>query len=54
MGDPMNDDFRFAFALVAFLLAVIDLVRSRGQSLPSWGLGLLSLALITFWWPEGA
>lgn len=33
-------------AIVALILAVVEVVRSRGQSLLAWAVGLVALALV--------
>lgn len=37
-----------ALALVALILAIVELVRSRASNLLAWGLGALALAWV---WP---
>lgn len=47
----LNDEFRFALAVVMFILAVIDQFMARGRSLVSWSLIAGSVALMSAWWP---
>jgi hypothetical protein len=47
-----NDSFRLALAIVAIVLAGVDLVRTRGVALTSWAVVALGVALTTAYWPD--
>jgi len=55
-----NDSFRLALAIVAIVLAGVDLVRTRGVALvrtrgvalTSWAVVALGVALTTVYWPD--
>jgi hypothetical protein len=47
-----NDSIRLALAIVAIVLAGVDLVRTRGTALTSWGVVALGVALTTAYWPD--
>jgi hypothetical protein len=41
-----------ALAIVALVLGVVEVVRSRALSLLAWGLSAAALALCLAWWPN--
>lgn len=41
-----------ALAIVALVLGVVEIVRSRAASLLAWGLSAAALALCFAWWPN--
>jgi hypothetical protein len=47
-----NNSVRLALAIVALVLAAIDLVQKRGQSLVAWAVVAVSVALCTAYWPD--
>jgi len=41
-----------ALVIVAFVLAGIEIIRTRAASLLAWGLAAAALALCFAWWPN--
>lgn len=50
-GVELDHIIFFIVALVALVLAMVDVVRSRASSLTSDAAALASLVLVLMWWP---
>lgn len=48
----VSTDFLFALALAGLIISVILLVQSRLLDLHAWAVGIVSLALVMYWWPS--